>query len=70
MGDGLQREVSLDVWLPSGCLDLFGERKMMGSMFSELETSDASCSKVVALRLEGEVRVVRAREVVRFGVII
>jgi len=36
---------------PSGHLDRFGERKMMGSMFSE---SSLSSSKVEDLRLTGE----------------
>jgi len=39
--------------VPSGFLERLGERKMMGSMFSVL-----SSSKVWALRLLGEVRVV------------
>jgi len=38
---------------PSGALERLGERKMIGSMFSE-----SSWSKAVALRLVGEVRVV------------
>ncbi len=37
---GLQ-SVSLDAWVPSGCLDRFGERKMTGSMFSLLSLSDS-----------------------------
>lgn len=37
---GLQRG-SLDVCVPSGCLDRLGERKMTGSMFSLLSLSDS-----------------------------
>lgn len=47
---GLWRvSLSLLVLEPSGFLERLGERKMMGSMFSEL-----SSSKVWALRLMGE----------------
>jgi len=42
---------------PSGCLERLGERKMTGSMFSELSLST---SNDVALRLDGEVRLVSA----------
>jgi hypothetical protein len=42
----------------SGFLERFGERKMMGSMFSELSLS---ASKASALRLLGKVRVESAR---------
>lgn len=66
-GAGLQR-VSLE-WLPSGCFERFGERKMTGSMFSEL-SAQSSKSKVVALRLVGEVKDVMAREDVRLVVMI
>lgn len=60
---GLRR--SLEV--PSGFFERFGERKMMGSMFSELSLS---ASKVEAFRLLGDVRVDSAREEdVRFMVI-
>ena len=54
---GLTKEVSL--LLPSGHLERLGERKMMGSMFSEL-----SSSKEAALRLIGEERA--REEEVRF----
>lgn len=54
--------------VPSGFLERFGERKMMGSMFSELSLS---ASKVEALRLLGEVRAEIARgQDVRFMVLI
>ena len=54
--------------LPSGFLERFGDRKMMGSMFSELSLS---ASKAEALRLLGEVRAEIAREEdVRFMVLI
>ena len=52
--------------LPSGFLERFGERKIMGSIFSELSLS---ASKAEALRLLGEVRAEIARgEDVRFMV--
>ena len=54
--------------LPSGFLDRFGERKIMGSMFSELSLS---ASKAEALRLLGEEREDNAiGEDVRFMVLI
>lgn len=57
---GLSRSLEL----PSGFLERFGERKMMGSMFSELSLS---ASKVEALRLLGEERADNAKgENVRF----
>lgn len=39
-------------------------------MFSLFEVSVVSCSKELAFRFEGEVRVVRAREVVRLCVMV
>ena len=53
--------------VPSGFLERFGERKMMGSMFS---ASSLSASKAEALRLLGEEREESARgEDVRFMMI-
>lgn len=49
VGGGLLRVV-VSFPLPSGHLDRFGERKIIGSIFSLL-----SASKEVALRLVGEV---------------
>jgi hypothetical protein len=61
---GLMRSLEL----PSGFLERFGERKIMGSMFSELSLS---ASKAEALRLLGEERADNARgEDVRFMVLI
>jgi hypothetical protein len=60
---GLRRSLGL----PSGFLERFGERKMKGSMFSELSLS---ASNAEALRLLGEERLDNARgEDVRFMVI-
>jgi hypothetical protein len=54
--------VTVSLLLPSAFLDFLGEKKIMGSTFSE------SSSKVVALRLVGEERVDNAMGDVRFMV--